>query len=346
MKRSSKYLIVVTAMLFCIFLLPTKAQAATSGTCGDNLTWTLDNKGTLTISGSGAMSNYNLQNGAPLQHSPWYCSTAVKTVVIEDGVTSIGIFAFESCKNLTSITIPDSVTEIGAHAFYFCTSLTSITIPGSVTNIGSGAFRSCAGLTNVTIIDGVETIGALAFHNCTILDSIAIPDSVTKIGENAFSGCLELTDVYITDIAAWCNIRFEDSRSNPLDYASNLYLNGTLITDLVIPNGVTAIGDYAFYSYDTLNSVTVPDHVKSIGDETFSNCHSLTTISIGNGVTSIGDDAFRNCNNLVSITVHPKNANYSSDDSGVLFSKDKASLMKAPRKSSYLLRNSCRNKMY
>jgi hypothetical protein len=323
---------VVAAMLFCIFLLPTEAQAATSGTCGDNLTWTLDNKGTLTISGSGAMSNYNLQNGAPLQHSPWYRSTAVKNVVIEDGVTSIGIYAFESCSNLTSITIPDSVTEIGAHAFYFCTSLTSITIPGSVTNIGGRAFTSCTGLSNVTIIDGVETIGALAFHNCTGLDSIAIPDSVTEIGENAFSGCLDLTDVYITDIAAWCNIYFEDSSSNPLDYASNLYLNGTLITDLIIPNGITAIGDYAFYSYDKLTSVTIPGSVKSIGDETFSNCHSLTGISIGNGVTSIGDDAFCGCNNLVSITVHPKNANYSSDDSGVLFSKDKASLIKAPAK--------------
>ena len=160
-----------------------------------NLTWKLDADGTLTISGTGAMKNYDYNDNP----SPVYNNSNVKKVVIEDGVTSIGNSAFNECISLTSITIPDSVTSIGTYAFSGCRSLTSITIPDSVTSIGAYAFQSCSNLTSITIPDSVTSIGASAFNSCSGLTSITIPDSVTSIGNFAFSYCISLTSITIPD---------------------------------------------------------------------------------------------------------------------------------------------------
>jgi len=160
-----------------------------------NLTWKLYEDGTLTISGTGAMKNYDYNDNP----SPVYNNSNVKKVVIEDGVTSIGNSAFNECISLTSITIPDSVTSIGTYAFSGCRSLTSITIPDSVTSIGAYAFQSCSNLTSITIPDSVTSIGASAFNSCSGLTSITIPDSVTSIGNFAFSYCISLTSITIPD---------------------------------------------------------------------------------------------------------------------------------------------------
>ena len=157
-------------------------------------------------------------------------------------VTSIGDEAFRNCISLTSVTIPDSVTSIGYCAFYGCSSLTSVTIPNSVTSIGGAAFINCSRLTSVTI-----------------------GNSVTSIGDDAFSGCSSLTSVHISDIAAWCNIKFGSYDSNPLYYAKHLYMNGKEITELIIPDGVTSIGDYAFYGCSSLKTIVVGTGVLSIG---------------------------------------------------------------------------------
>ena len=121
----------------------------------DNLTWTLDADGTLTISGTGAMKNYDYDSN----QSPVYNNSDVKKIVIEDGVTSIGDYAFRGCSSLTSITLPDSVTSIGDCAFVFCVGLSSITLPDSVTSIGDSAFKNCSSLTSITIPDSVTSIG-------------------------------------------------------------------------------------------------------------------------------------------------------------------------------------------
>ena len=162
----------------------------------DNLTWTLDADGTLTISGTGAMKDYDYYNNpSPASQK----KDSVKKVVIEDGVTSIRNSAFYDCNSLTSITIPNSVTSIGAYAFSNCYYLTNITIPNSVTSIENYAFRSCSSLTSITIPDSVTSIGELAFYSCDSLTSITISNSVTSIGAYAFSDCWDLTSITIPD---------------------------------------------------------------------------------------------------------------------------------------------------
>lgn len=161
------------------------AEIVDSGTCGDNLTYTLDSNGVLTISGTGDMQNSSFGWDKDL----------IKSVVINDGVTSIGQDAFYQCTNLTSVTIPGSVISIGNYAFQECASLTSITIPNSVTSIGRNLFFRCIGLTSVTIGNSVTSIGDYVFNQCKSLTSITIPDSVTSIGISVFGSCSNLTEV-------------------------------------------------------------------------------------------------------------------------------------------------------
>ena len=178
-----------------------------------------------------------------------------------------------------------------------------LVIPDSVTSIGDSAFSGCNSLASITIPDSVTSIGDDAFRNCSSLTSITIPDSVTSTGYDVFSGCNRLTNVYITDLAKWCGISFGDSNSNPLYYAHQLYLNGTLITDLVIPDGVTSISKYVFSGCSSLTSITIPNSVTSIGNDAFYDCSGLTSITIPNSVTSIGGGAFYGCTGLANITI-------------------------------------------
>ena len=182
-----------------------------------NLTWTLYEDGTLTISGTGAMKSYRNDDSPAVQKKD-----NVKKVVIEDGVTSIGESAFYSCKSLTSITIPDSVTSIGFTAFYACSSLTSITIPGSVTSMERSAFEFCTGLKSVTISDGVTSIGAYAFSKCSSLTSITIPDSVTSIkAYAAFNGCTSLKTISLSCGSILKRSDFSD-QANLVSYTSHI----------------------------------------------------------------------------------------------------------------------------
>ena len=196
-----------------------------------------------------------------------------------------------------------SVTSIGGGAFQFCSSLTSVTIPNSVTNIVGAAFWSCRGLTSVTIPNSVTSIGSRAFFLCSRLTSITIPYSVTSIGESAFEQCSSLTSVHISDLAAWCNISFTDVKANPLNCAHHLYLNGEEVKDLIIPESVTSIGNYAFDNCRGLTSVTIPNSVTSIGAFAFDDCRGLTSVTIPNTITSIVNGTFENCINLTSVTI-------------------------------------------
>ena len=271
-----------------------------------------------TSSYTGGTATTQSYYGSSWTSTTYYIPSGLKSVTVTGGNILCG--AFYRCTSLTSITIPDSVTSIGEYAFYNCSKLTSITIGNGVTGIGYYAFDGCTSLTSITIPDSVTSIGYDAFQNCTILTSVTIGNSVTSIGGSAFSGCSKLTSVYITDLAKWCTISFGNDYANPLDYAHNLYLNGELVTDLVIPDSVTSIGNYAFYGCTGLTSITIPDNVTSIGKDAFSDCTNLTsatipsfaisyisktnlqTVIITSG-TSIGDSAFSYCTSLTSITI-------------------------------------------
>ena len=254
------------------------------------------------------------------------CSS-LTSIGIPSNVTSIGSSAFYGCNSLTSITIPSSVTSIGNYAFDGCSSLTSITIPSSVTSIDSGAFCDCNGLTSISIPSSVTKIGYYAFYNCRSLKSIMIPASVTNIDDLAFrnSGVTTIygfSGSYAETYATLKRIRFV-AWSTGLEYVSNG--NGTCV--------VTGIGTC------TDADVTIPpispddDAVTSIGEKAFYNCDSLTSINIPSSVMSIGKYAFTSCISLVEINVDVNNANYTSD-SGILFNKDKTTLICHPAKKT------------
>ena len=364
MKR--KIVSVLLCVLLLASLLPVSAFADTtaSGTCGANLTWTLDSNGTLTISGTGAMKDYGYGNGKTT--APWgnYCSS-IKKVAINDGVTSIGDYAFNGCSSLTSVAIPNSVTSIGSGAFLGCSSLTNVTIPESVTSIEWLAFQHCSSLTSVTIPDSITsignstflgcdkledvyyngniaswlgidfgggcsnpctngsnlyfngelatdivipdsvvTIGCCVFDGCSSLTSVTIPDSVTSIEGGAFENCSNIENVYYNgNVKSWLGIEFASWDSNPCYNVSNLYFNGELVTDVVIPDSITSIGNYAFHDCRSLTSITIPGSVMSIGERAFYNCSSLTSVTIPDSVTSIERRAFENCSSLTHVAI-------------------------------------------
>lgn len=156
-----------------------------------------------------------------------------------------------------------------------------ITIPATVTHEGAEY--------------AVTSIGDMALTYCSNVTSITIPESVTNIGQYAFFSCSGLTAVYISDIADWCNIWFSNSDANPLSIAKNLYLNGELVTELTIPEGVTSIEDYVFYGYSNLTTVTLPDGMTNIRERAFQYCNGLTTINIPESVRLIDEYAFSLC---------------------------------------------------
>ncbi len=256
-----------------------------SGTCGANLTWTLDNEGKLTISGTGAMEDYN-----SFTQVPWYGNrSSINSAIISNGVTSIGSNAFMGLGALSSITIPGSVTSIGASAFHGCTSLSSITIPNGVTKIFASTFQQCTGLSSITIPDSVTSIADRAFSGCSSLSSITIPGSVTEIGEYAFQYCTGLSSITIPN--------------GVTRVASYAFDGCTSLSSITIPNSVTSIGSRAFYGCEVLSSITIPNSVTSIEGRAFNGCIGLSSIIIPASVTSIGDSAFYGCRGLSSVTI-------------------------------------------
>ena len=305
-------------LVFFVFLVSVSSE---EWSCGNDCTATLKNE-VLTISGTGKMKNYTASS-----NPPWTSNKkSIKSVVIENGITTIGNFAFYSCSYLGSVTIPNSVTTIGAGAFMVCSSMRSITIPDSVTAIGNNAFYWCASLTSVSIPNRVATIDEGAFSFCSDLKSVTISNSATKIGERAFSGCASLTSGSIETIKWKLDKKTGEmsftgeGKMMDFGYSSSRpwYASTDSIKEVTIAEGITTIGSHTFDELYYLTSITIPNSVTKIGERAFHYCSSLTSIAIPNSVTTIGDYAFDNCSNLSSISVADENTNFKSID-GVLF---------------------------
>ena len=297
-------------------------DAGTCGAAGSNLTWTMNDHGTLTISGIGDMADYTDGD------APWiaqYCET-IQYVVIEPGVTGIGKKAFGDCYGISNIDIANTVTSIGESAFTNCESLREITIPDSVTSIGTGAFYFCKNLQYITVSSGNENFwsdGEVLFNKSrTELicypagktdPSYKIPDSVKDIrggmyigepggwfwaGWGAFSGNTYLTKVTIPDGVNLISVGAFAACEN--------------LTSIVIPASVKTI-DVGAFSFTGLNDIMIPDGVTTIGDHAFNNCSSLASVTISDSVVYIDQYAFADCANLVDITFQSNSIDWDPD---------------------------------
>ena len=270
--------------------------------------------------GTGPMDDYSWEYLLGWEEN----KSSITTVVVEDGVTSIGDSAFFECTSLTSVTIPNNVSKISVGAFRGCESLTSVLIPDSVTEIKMCAFVDCKRLMDITLPASLTSIGASAFNACHKLKNIMIPDKVSKIGNGAFMFCFDLETVTIpasvTEIEEDAFVCCGSLKSISVSPDNSAYSSedGVLFnkdkTRLIrypvgkegdiysIPTSVTEICKEAFAKCCSLKNITIPNSVSKIGDRAFELCDGLTSITLPDGITEIGDCTFR-CRRLMSIAI-------------------------------------------
>ena len=265
---------------------------------------TLTAMGDATFSGCTALSGVSLpQSLTSMGNATFRGCSLLASVSLPPGLTVVGEFTFTNCRSLTSVMIPGSVTSIRHNSFEGCTSLEDLTIPPGVVSIGGAAFQGCTALTSLLLPDGlteimpstfydctklsdinipatVTRIGEKAFYKCTGIKRLSMPSSVTTVGANAFYGCNAIRRVYAHDIASWCAIAFANQHANPLQSFCGFYIGGEKVTHLVIPEGVTSIGDYAFISSDSIVTVTLPSTLVHVGTDAFAGCGNLYRVFI------------------------------------------------------------------
>ena len=267
---------ILTIAFLSSMLMYANAFAAATGRCGDSITWTLDDSGNLTLSGSGEMWNYGYVT------SP-FKDYGIKTVTIEYGITSIGDYVFRGCCGMTELTLPNSVRSIGGNAFEGCNGLTELILPNSVTSIGNAAFFGCSSLTELILPNNVTSIGDSAFSGCRGLTELILPNSVTSIGDYAFFGCSGLTELTLPN--------------GVMSIGGNAFEGCSGLTELTLPNSVTSIGDGAFRGCPGLTELILPNSVTSIGESAFSGCSGLEKIAVESGNSCY--DSRDNCNSII-----------------------------------------------
>ena len=305
------------------FALPARAEGEPvySGSCGaqgDNLSWRFDpDSATLTVSGSGDMADYNSDTPAPWDDS----KRKIEHIVIEEGVTGVGSYAFYYAENAVSLELPDSLTRIGEWAFDYCMDLKSVVIPDGVTELPKRVFCNCFVLESVVLPDGLTEIGPYAFYGCFILHAVNWPSSLRSIGESAFIHA-DLEQVTLpeglTSVGANAfeyniklrSITFPDSVES---FGSGVLGGCEKLTEVRLPAGLTEIPSNCFNGCRTLTAVEIPAGVTEIKDFAFSDCDHLWRLDIPEGVERIGAYAFSGCDWLLGMTL-PSSISYMDFD--------------------------------
>ncbi len=290
-------LVAVSGMVVAMFdSSQSDAEPATdSGTCGDNLTWELDG-GTLTISGTGAMTEW-----ASASEVPWYSYVSgITAVSIGGGVTTIGAYAFSGTEHVTAIALPSTLTSIGASAFA-SSGIASLTVPASVKTIGNSAFSGCTGITGLTFSGTSVTLGTYTFKDCSALKTVTMPASLAY-GTGAFDGCTIIDTVTIFGNTAMHE--YTDGGSTNPYISSPWYVGRANSPTVTISEGVEVIGAYAFAECTFLTSLDslLPDSMTSIGTYAFKGCTGLTEFTVPSGIT-LARAAFDGCTSLTTLNI-------------------------------------------
>ena len=282
-----------------------------TGVCGENATWKLNGSGVLTVSGTGEMYDFSYYYEPMI---PWTDHLdAIKSVVIEEGITSVGNFAFSNAANLTEVTMADSVTSIGESAFRNCSKLSNVdwsenltTIEGfafmncyalpaaelnNAQTIGNSAFFGCSALTELDLGESLIAVNTLAFSGCTALTEVTLPDSVTGMGSDVFSGCTALTTVKLSNALT--------------DLPKYTFNDCTSLKNVTMPEYLTTIGERAFYCCSSLETIDLPYSMIAIGDDAFGHCTSLSDIQLPMALSYVGYFAFNGCTSLTNMEFPP-----------------------------------------
>ncbi|MBR0414421.1 MAG: leucine-rich repeat protein [Clostridia bacterium] len=285
------------------------AQVVAMGSCGPDVTYTLDSEGRLRLSGTGATYDYNNSSN----HTPFYSDAQIKSVKIDSGITALGEYLFANCAAIKSAQLPNTLTDIGMSAFFYCKGLQSITIPDSITNIGDSAFICCYDLADLFIGRGVTDIGDMAFGYCSALSDIRVAagNSVYDSRGNCNAIIRKSDDTLIL------GCKTTGIPQGIRTIGNNAFYGMSELESITIPESVTSLEKYAFFNCENLKSIAIPDAIQTIGFGAFMYCSALKEISIGSGVTNIVNNAFYNCSALEDVYYKGSSADWGNIAIGV-----------------------------
>lgn len=320
------------SVLLCLVMLVTLIQgfafsagAASSGKCGENVSWSLSADGTLTIAGAGNMYHfYSYDYDGP---APWYEERGkITAAVVKEGVQNVGDYAFYDCQKLRTVTLADSVTAIGRDAFRDCLLLDHVALPPEVIAIEEDTFMNCRHLSDLKIPDGLRVIGKYAFLNCSALPSFSVSERLTEIDFLAFSGCLRLCRIDVSPqhplyASDENGVVFNKRKTTLVKYpagkqageytvpdgvteiAAYAFMGNPYLTKVTLPLSVASIGEYAFYGCVGLRYPAVNDTITEIAPGTYQRCMGLSDVVIPDSVRTIGDSAFGSCERIRRVTL-------------------------------------------